>query len=161
MPAPSKTTLITAAALILVLVFLGAYCYFSKPKTVDPFSNLSGKLYLTLSPIGENRTRLYKYDISTKLLEKIAPLGVFAMTASLSPDNKKTAFSMYPQTGTATTTLQIHLRNRTTGEIQQLTHSPTILKRMPDWSPDGMKIAFMAQPLGKKVASAVPDDWNV
>ena len=162
MPTFTRKTLITilSSVFVLMLVILGLYLYFNKPSATDSFRDLSGKLYLTLSPKGENRIQLYKYSISSKLLTTIAPLNLFAMTAALSSDSKKTSLSMYPQTGTATTTLQIHVRVRQTGEISQITKSTTAFKRMPDWSPDGTKIAFMAQSSGKK-NFRVPDDWSV
>lgn len=170
MPSPTRNTLIAVLFSVMVLALAtGAYLYFSKPhnpnnpsipSTIDPFSSLSGKLYLTLSPMDKNRTRLYKYNLSTKELLHIAPLGIFAITPAISPDTTETAMVMYPQTGTATTTLQIFIRNRLNGNSRQVTTSSTVSKRVPDWSPDGTKIAFTAQTASNK-SFLTPNDWNV
>ena len=155
---PHREYLIGGLFIIVLVILGGVYIYNRLP----PFSDLNGKVFLTLSPKDKNQTRLYTYDLKTKKLERIKP-NILAMTISISPDGKYSAFIMFPRKvdGTlSTTTIQLHVRDRKSGEIEQITKSKTSLKRLPDWSPDGINIAFMAQDSSKK-KFFVPNDWDV
>ncbi len=161
----SRRVIIVGLAVVLaILAVFFVYLNFFRIHTpaVESFSDLKGSVYLTLTPTDKNQMRLYTYDFVTGELKMRDPINKFAMTSSMSPDRRWTAFVAFAKEEGAKNTfqLQLHLRDRTSAEIKQVTKSSTILKRMPDWSPDGTNIAFMAQDSSKK-KFLVPNDWNV
>src|SRR3989338_5690744 len=125
--------LLILGLLIALLVTGGVYFYIMKGTRSPDFSDLIGRVYLTLSPKNETQIRLYTYDFETKKLKMRAPSNVLAMAPSLSPNLISTAFVSFEKRndGALATSTQLYLRERATGEIAQLTKSQTFLKRMP------------------------------
>jgi len=138
---------------IVALVFLGLtsfllYKMFFSPK---PFDTLSGTIYMTLAQRGDKATDLYRFDIKTRNFSKIFEDNFIKYTGKISLDNKKIAFSSalldrsseFPLP--SRDFLQVKLYDQNTKNIDTLTDTNSLNKRIGGWSPDGKRIVFSAQ----------------
>ncbi|PIT91065.1 hypothetical protein COU17_02440 [Candidatus Kaiserbacteria bacterium CG10_big_fil_rev_8_21_14_0_10_49_17] len=157
--------LILAVAILLIVGGIaagGAYLYTEYKNRVPEFQNpeaLTGKLYLTLRKNSANDLPdLYIYDFSTKNLEEL-PVGTtedaLRITSHSTSDSSQVAYAAASQDGV----LQIF----STGErVRQLTNSSIRLKRNPEWSLSGEKVAYMAERANRNETSLYkPEAWSV
>lgn len=166
----TKTKLLLGLAAALLVVTVGYFTYplyFPDPQPrQEPlaFSDLSGTLYLTLHTTAANQTRLRTLTFPDT--EKLGRIGnaEFAMTAAVAPDGRTMAYAKYPDPKQQSGPLQLYTQAvapiSAAPAPAQITRSKTYLKRVPDWSPDGRQIAFMAQPQAETL-SFEPHDWSV
>jgi len=157
---------------VMALLFLNFFPKKEKSTVDDAAKNNivkekkeKGTLFLSLKP-GENNAveSVYMYNLVDGKLRFVSdknnintggqglPSGI-AVTSSLALDQRGTErdniFQLY----------QINLKN--ISEHKQITKSPTFLKRHPELSPDGKKVAFMARKeLGNNQKSSI-SDWSV
>jgi Tol biopolymer transport system component len=71
----------------------------------------------------------------------VMALGAATASATFPGSNGRIAFSAFIE---ETESLEIFTANPNGGNVQQLTSNPNVFSELPDWSPDGQKIAFQA-----------------
>ena len=158
-----KVLMATVILLVVGGIAAGsAYLYNEYKNRVPEFQNpeaLTGKLYLTLrKDSAGDLPNLYTYDFSTKSLAEL-PVGTsndaLRITSHSKADNSQVAYAAASQDGIS----QIF----STGEsARQLTNSSIRLKRNPEWSASGEKVAYMAERANRNETSLYkPEAWSV
>jgi Tol biopolymer transport system component/predicted Ser/Thr protein kinase len=110
----------------------------SPSTTFGPLPSADGKkLFINTSHPG---SELVRYDSASRVFTAYLP-GVVAMGIDFSPDGKRFAYVSYPER-------TLWRCNIDGSDRLQLTFSP-LQAIQPRWSPDGSRIAFMAQESGK------------
>jgi TolB protein len=71
----------------------------------------------------------------------VMALGAATASATFPGSNGRIAFEAFIE---ETESLEIFTANPKGGDVQQLTSNPNVFSELPDWSPDGQKIAFQA-----------------
>ncbi len=150
--------IVVLVAVVLAMVGIFLFYYFKKSPTEEKMpswaKDLKGIIHLTLADEKSGDTRpsggLYILDLGAikrqatlnlkdgrvNITEHISPDGLLGVYASFPSALDKKNGQMVPQLFTR------HLIN---GERKQITTSQTLVKRNPEWSLDGQRIAFMAQ----------------
>jgi len=71
----------------------------------------------------------------------VVALGASPASATFPGPDGRIAFDAFVE---ETESLEIFTANPNGGDVQQLTSNPNVFSELPDWSPDGQKIAFQA-----------------
>ncbi len=147
-----------AAVILVAAGIFWFYDYFKnfspEEKTLSWTKNLNGVVRLTLSDKKSGNSSslfgLYIVDLGAAKREAIFNLkdGRLNMTEHVSPDGLLSVYASFPSAldkKNGEKNPQLFTRNLINGERKQITKSETLLKRNPEWSPDGRQIVFMAQ----------------
>jgi Tol biopolymer transport system component len=124
---------------------------------LTPFADLQGTILLTLSPAGELSMTLSMLDVETGVVSPVPSSGGFVlMNGSYSPDGRSLA---YIGSRTGALNLQVYVRDLEKKETRTITSSTSTSvslinsKRLPEWSPEGTRIAYSAQNIQQ------PGEW--
>lgn len=148
-----------------VIVLLGiAVFYLDRgyiPFLQNPPFDLSGGLYLTLTPKGQSTPlQSYVYDLKERTLKEF-PLGEGEnITTKISPDGTALAFAKArPQDDY----MQLFLSDTRTGKLRQLTDDTVTFKREPTWSAQNDQLAYITAelPEGEERDPHLPESWNI
>lgn len=140
---------------VVALLTAAAVYYYVPERTPDPFATLSGTLYLSTAPADNGASNVYTFDIGSEELQKETDDSLFRQTPAMSPNGERLAYvasPLEPDSGFQfpfLETLQIYTRDLNAGAstYQKLTHATgSNVKRLPEWSPSGDRIAFTARP---------------
>lgn len=100
---------------------------------------LQGEIFLTLSPLGEEKSNIYKLDLESMELEEYFENTPYRnYTSKFSPNLEEMVFVRVYDDDTN----QLLIFNEVTEEIRELTESSTLFPRNPLFSPDGTKVAY-------------------
>ncbi|MDD2753092.1 MAG: hypothetical protein PHT44_00540 [Candidatus Portnoybacteria bacterium] len=158
--------IIVSAAIILIVAAFVYFAFFLYKERSAPETPLSGFLTLTLRPRVENATTsVYFYNLKDKKFTFLNDKNSLNINAhGLPSGDAVTSSSFFAAAGTPDENVfqlyQVDMKNNFMKK--QITSSRTFLKRHPELSPDGQKIAFMAkQKLDNNATSTSMDDWSV
>ena len=100
---------------------------------------LEGEIYLTLSPLGEEKPNIYKLDLETMELEEYFKDSEYRnYMANFSSDLKKMVFVRAYEDDSS----QLILLNEKTGEVSEIGTRSTGFIRNPKFSPDNQQIVY-------------------
>lgn len=157
--------IISAAAILAAAIFIYFASFFYKEKST-PEASLNGSLILTLRSRAENATTsIYFYDLKNKKFTFLNDKNSLNVNAHGLPGGEAVVSSnFFAAFGTPDENVfqlyQIDMKNNFMKK--RITGSRTFLKRHPELSPDGQKVAFMAkQELDNNATSTNIDDWSV
>lgn len=161
-----KFYIIVSIAVVVVIAVLASVAFFVYKKKPAPEAGPKGFFFLTLKPRTTNATSsVYVYNLDDKILRFFNDKVSMNITGQGLPSGVGvTASCLYVSVGTADENIfQLYQVDMIGGfGKKQITNSRTLLKRHPEFSPDGQKIAFMAkEKLNNNAATSTPDDWSV
>ena len=123
------------------------------PATFPDFSPDGGKIVFTAKPAGSPTRDIYVIDSDGSGLTQLTSGSVDNAYPAFSPDGTKIVFSSR-RTGTS----QVWMMNADGSDQTQLTFDAQPKDQVPDWSPDGSKIAYLADTHG--IADIVNPSWG-
>src|SRR6476646_3891628 len=123
------------------------------PATFPDFSPDGSKIVFTAKPAGSPTRDIYGIGSDGSGLIQLTRGSVDNAYAAFSPDGTKIAF-----TSRRTGTSQVYVMNADGSNQTQLTFDPQPKDQVPDWSPDGSKIAYLADTHG--IADIVNPSWG-
>lgn len=148
---------VVGIALVALLLFAGWLIVEKFNEAPDPLTNLSGTIFLTLMPLSDSVFDLYTLNVLSGTVTAVSSSTDFAlMTASYSPDRNKVAYIGSKVHSTGGYNFQVYVRDFSRGEVMSVTSSTstgaTLInsKRLPEWSPNGTRIAYTAQKISER-----------
>jgi Tol biopolymer transport system component len=115
----------------------------------------SGKQIVFSSAKGD----LFLFDLTTKAVQQLTKTELVESTPSFSPDGKSVVCSLCAKDSSA----NIESIATANGEQVQLTHEKGVNDRLPVFSPDGKRIAFIRATTNRdySLGGRTRDDWDV
>ncbi|MDP3725704.1 MAG: hypothetical protein Q8R36_00730 [bacterium] len=128
----------------------------------DPFRDLKGAIYLTLSQQDEKLTDLYVFNTLDKTINRLFPFDKFGnkfigFTNKYSPQNNMMAY--ITATRSSVGPLSLMVWEREPRDWFAVDRSPLWFKRLPQWSPDEKKITFTAAK--QKSSFDIINEWDI
>jgi hypothetical protein len=143
-----------AASFLVVLGLLAAGWWWQGRE--DPFAEMSGKIFLTLSPKdGSVPVNIYAYSITENNLVPVADDGAMRLTGKVSPDGTKFAWVAPDSSGT----LQLFVRDIASQVTEQVTFGTSTQRRLPTWSPGQTRI--LSNSLREGADRKRPGSWMI
>jgi TolB protein len=127
--------------------------HMSGPATFPDFSPDGSKIVFTAKPAGSPTRDVYMIGSDGSGLTRLTSGEGDNAYSAFSPEGSKIVF-----TSDRTGTRQVWLMNADGSGQQQLTFDAQTKDQVPDWSPDGSKIAYLADTHG--VADIVNPSWG-